>query len=212
MNQQSKEDRWLPHKIYSLFILAEARIGRYQLSKRLGISLSQARTLLKSLKDKKFVMMSENRKSHQLTERGEIYLSEMKKILHINFKHIYLGKKYTIATQDALLCINGDFITNVNTVTLRDNAVKFGAEGCTVFYKSQDSNYYLLDTYFPPLPSIMINNKVILSKLESKISKLEWKSMLIIVGTSNYKPNSFIGALGALLSLNIELFQILSQS
>ena len=176
-------------------------MGRYKLAQLLNISKAQTRVVLRKLIKAKLVEKSSQRLGHQLSSQGNEFLVKCHQFLQIPTQRIYLGRSYTIGIKDAVVCVEGTGVEQLNTVVLRDEALMNGALGCTVFLKEQSGHFFLLDAVYPPLPNTALSDRKARRKLTTTISGIPWSKIVIIVGTANHVINAQIGAIAAALLL-----------
>lgn len=121
------------HMLLALIILSQRHMGRYELAKELDLTDSSTRTLLKKLRERKLVKITSKRRGHTLTRKGKRKVERFASYLKMSFIKLDL-KDVTIAKSDALVLIHGpSFPEKLDTVQIRDDALKAGAKGCTTF-------------------------------------------------------------------------------
>ncbi len=188
--------------LYTIYLLHYHQyMGRYRLAKYLKISDAQTRTILRKLVEGKLVSKFNQRLGHQLSYLGEEVWKRCQRFLQIPSQRIHLGNKYTLGKKDAVVCVEGTGIEQLNTVVLRDESLLNGALGCTVFLKVQSGQLFLLDAVYPPLPKVTLSDRKARRKLMSTISGISWSKIVVIVGTANHVINAQIGAIAAALLL-----------
>ena len=188
--------------VYSLYLISRyGKLGRYRLAQYLGFSKDQTRTIIQHLVDLGLLEMVSPRQGHQLSAVGLQFVTECKKYLHIPMVRVYFGRDFTLGTKDAVVCLEGSGIDQLNTVVLRDEALIAGSMGCTVFFQASLGEFYLLNVIYPPLPSSPIKIRKIRSRIEKVTQGLAWEKILIIVGTADSVILAQKGALAAGLLL-----------
>ncbi len=188
--------------LYTLHLLDyHKHLGRYKLAQHLKISSAQTRAILEKLFEKGIIKKSSQRLGHKLSSRGEEVWEKIQQFVHIPSRRIHLGSNYTVGKKDAIVCIEGTGIEQLNTVVLRDESLLNGALGCTVFLKEPSGLFFLLDVIYPPLPKTTLSDRKARRKLTTIISGISWSKIVIIVGTANHVINAQIGAISAALLL-----------
>ena len=188
--------------VYSLYLFSRHQeLGRYRLAKYLGFSSDETRTIIQHLVDLRLIEKVSRRQGHQLSEPGTEFIVECQKYLHIPAVRVYFGRDFTVGTKDAVVCLEGSGIDQLNTVVLRDEALIAGSSGCTVFFQSSLSEIYLLDVIYPPLPSSPLTSRRIRNRIIKVTQGISWEKILIIVGTSDSTILAQKGALAAGLLL-----------
>lgn len=205
MSQFSKYSR--VDYIYSLYLLSRyGKLGRYRLAKYLGFSKDQTRTIIQHLVDLDLLKMVSPREGHQLSAAGLRFVTECKKYLQIPTVRVYFGRDFTLGTKDAVVCLEGSGIDQLNTVVLRDEALIAGSMGCTVFFQASLRDIYLLDVVYPPLPSSSLKARRIKNRIMKVTRGLSWEKILVIVGTADSIILAQKGALAAgLLLIPVDL-------
>lgn len=187
---------------YTLYLIGfQQNMGRYRLASALNISNSQARTILKKLETEKILERTSPRLGHILSPKGISQWKKLKQYLEIPTLRIHLGKKYTVGNKDAIACIEATGVEKLNTVSLRDEALLNGALGCTVFFKNELGEIFLLNVNYPPLPEKPLMDRILTRKINRITSTISWKKTLVIVGTADDVANAQIGAISAGLLL-----------
>ncbi len=195
---------------YTLYLIGTLRnMGRYKLARALNISNAQARTILKRLEAEKILERENPRLGHYLSPKGISLWDKFKQYLEIPTLRIHLGKKYTVGNKDAIACIEATGVENLNTVSLRDEALLNGALGCTVFLKNEFGVIFLLNVNYPPLPEKPLMDRILTRKINRITSTISWKNTLVIVGTADNVANAQIGAISAGLLLVPEELQLI---
>jgi hypothetical protein len=184
-------------------------MGRYKLARALNISNAQARTILKRLETEQILDKVNPRLGHYLSPKGVSLWNKLRQYLEIPTLRIHLGKKYTVGNKDAIACIEATGIDNLNTVSLRDEALLNGALGCTVFLKNELGKLFLLNVNYPPLPEKPLMDRILTRKINRITSTISWKKTLVIVGTADNVANAQIGAISAGLLLVPEELKII---
>ena len=188
--------------LYTLHLLHHHQhMGRYNLAKQLKISSTQTRIILEKLIEVKFIEKSSQRLGHRLSSRGKEVWYKCQQFLLIPTQRIYFGRNYTVGKKDAVVCVEGTGIEQLNTVVLRDESLLNGALGCTVFLKVQSERFYLLDALYPPLPQVALSDRKARKKLSTITMGIPWLKIVIIVGTADHVVNAQIGAISAALLL-----------
>ncbi|MGQ9788245.1 MAG: DUF4443 domain-containing protein [Candidatus Hadarchaeaceae archaeon] len=100
------------------------RIGRKQLTSKLGIGEGSVRTILDHLK--KDGLITSSKGGHALTEKGKSLLSEPQTLIQIDAGDLVIGK-ISVAT-----IIRGAANRIKRGIEQRDEAIKAGADGATV--------------------------------------------------------------------------------
>lgn len=176
-------------------------MGRYKLSHELGISNTQTRIIIKKLVNSELIERLSHRLGHQLSIRGKEVWQRCQQYLQVPTRRIYLGRNYTVGKKDAVACVEGSGIDQLNTVVLRDESLMSGALGCTVFLKEKSGLFYLLDAVYPPLPRVALLDRKVRRKLSTITMEIPWEKVVIIVGTADHVINAQIGAISAALLL-----------
>ena len=176
-------------------------MGRYKLAHELGISNTQTRIILEKLVKAELIERFSQRLGHQISSHGKEVWQRCQQYLQIPTQRIYLGQDYTIGKKDAVVCVEGSGIDQLNTVVLRDESLMSGALGCTVFLKEKSRLFYLLDAVYPPLPRVALLDRKARKKLSTITKGIPWKKIVIIVGTADHVINAQIGAISAALLL-----------
>ncbi len=188
--------------VYSLYLVCHhGKLGRYRLAKYLGFSKDQTRTIIQHLVEFGLLEMVSPRQGHQLSAVGLQFVTECKRYLHIPTVRVYFGRDFTLGTKDAVVCLEGTGIDQLNTVVLRDEALIAGSMGCTVFFQASLGEIYLLNVIYPPLPSSPLKARKIRNRIEKVTQGLSWEKILIIVGTADSIIPAQKGALAAGLLL-----------
>lgn len=180
------------------------------MSRELGISNIQTRIILEKLVKAELIERLSQRLGHQLTTQGKEVWRRCQQYVRIPTRRIYLGRNYTLGKKDAIACVEGSGIDQLNTVVLRDEALMNGALGCTIFLKTKSEHFYLLDAVYPPLPQVALLDRKARRKLSTITKGIPWEKVVIIVGTADHVVNAQIGAIAAaLLLVPVEIKQYL---
>ncbi len=180
--------------IFHLFSLHKT-LGRYKIAEYLGISNIKTRVLLYHLVSHDMLELESKRRGHRLSEAGKAFWDKIQEFMFIPNVRIHLDH-YTLAPKDAAVCLKVDALNEVSTVSLRDAAFLNGAVGCTVFLQMQE-NCYLLDSVYPPLPQEPFTDRKARQKLMRLTSSLNWRNILLIIGTGQTVIQAQLGAIGA---------------
>ena len=197
-----RQDYSLADFLYTLHLLHHHQhLGRYKLAQELRMSDVQTRIILQKLVGANLIEKSSQRRGHQLSSKGREFWLKNQHSLRIPTQRIFLGRIYTIGNKDAVVCVKGTGVKQLNTVLLRDESLLNGALGCTVFLKVQSDQFFLLDAVYPPLPQIALTDRKVKRKLTAITQNIPWQETIIIVGTADYVIDAQIGAISAALIL-----------
>ena len=156
----------------------EGRIGRYKLSKKLGLGTGTTRTLIAHLQ-KNNLIKPIPKKGHLLTEKGKKFVEYINSKI-IDIKETELGD-LTVGDCDVICHIKNASDKITNGVKQRDSAFKVGALGVTTI--KYEKNRLLI----PPSDFDLEESKPkIFKKLISLFKNIEEKDVLIIGTSSNY--------------------------
>ena len=114
------------HVRRALWLIAEhEKIGRKQLTKELGVGEGSVRTILNQLKKRKLI--SSSRGGHALTPKGKRFLGKPFEFVQIDAGDL------TVGVVDVATIVRGAARKIKRGVEQRDEAIKVGARGATVF-------------------------------------------------------------------------------
>ncbi len=201
-NSSLRQNYSLADFLYTLHLLHHHQhLGRYKLAQELRMSDVQTRIILQKLVEAKIIEKSSQRRGHRLSSGGREYWSKCQRFFRIPLQRIYLGRNYTVGNKDAIVCVQGTGVELLNTVILRDESLLNGALGCTVFLKTQTSQFFLLDAVYPPLPQVALTDRKTKRRLSAITKEIPWQMIVIIVGTADHIIDAQIGAISAALLL-----------
>ncbi|MFX0093925.1 MAG: DUF4443 domain-containing protein [Candidatus Hodarchaeota archaeon] len=121
------------HIILALILFTEQShpLGRYELSRELGLSDASTRTILKRFKEKNIIKIVSRREGHRITEEGKALGQQILAHMRLSPKSFELGD-FTVGRSSALVRLIGKNIRD-RLIQIRDAAIKAEALGCTAF-------------------------------------------------------------------------------
>ncbi len=122
----------LVHAILMLFILENGPVGRKRLSSMMDVGEGSIRSLIKRLREVGFVDVDRN--GCFLTERGKKAVRKIRKVI-IGPKKLRLD----ILGDEAYVMLVRGLKGKVNTLEIRDEAVRVGGKGAIILVKSDNS-------------------------------------------------------------------------
>jgi len=202
------------HVILALFIFGKHQkgIGRYRLEKELSIGSGTAKSLVKRLKENiKFITILSNenkRTGHVLTEKGENFLSRIKKkILFIEECDLSIVKSIIIESQNVnpyFCMIKSATKKLTNGIEQRDAAIKVGGTGAScLIYDGTNLTFPILSMSKDDDEYMKVNEEI-QKYFEEKIKLLDSsleKSDIIIIGQGNDSKKARLSALNAALTV-----------
>lgn len=167
------------HIILALILFAEqTRIGRYELSKELGLSDASTRTILKRLKERNLIELVSQREGHKITKDGMTVAQNALKHMKLSLERYNLGD-FTVGHASALVLITGQNIRD-RLIQIRDAAIKAEALGCTAFLRTEKG--FIVPGYDEE--DFLVEDPTVITYLEDLNPKVgDW----ILAGTASLK-------------------------
>ncbi|MFX1252962.1 MAG: DUF4443 domain-containing protein [Promethearchaeota archaeon] len=172
------------HIILALILFAEqTRIGRYELSKELGLSDASTRTILKRLKERNLIELVSQREGHKITKDGMTVTQNVLKHMKLSLERYNLGD-FTVGHSSALVLISGQNIRD-RLIQIRDAAIKAEALGCTAFLCTEKG--FIVPGYDEE--DFLVEDPTVITYLEALNPKVgDW----ILAGTASLKKGENI--------------------
>ncbi|OLS19875.1 MAG: hypothetical protein HeimC3_43140 [Candidatus Heimdallarchaeota archaeon LC_3] len=189
------------HILLSLYFFhTHLQGGRYSLSKFILVNESKARTIIDCLTNSNLLISSKGRAGSTLTNSGKQlcenifnYYKVLKYDQNWNLGILSVGNINSLVT----IPIDKNYEDKINVLELRDQIIKSGTIGATIFhsikkhgklesltfYKKQEENLELDENYKLAFKSLLEEIKPLLGTLEHN------KSWIIVAGTNNYNKN-----------------------
>lgn len=164
-------------------IARQNRVGRKDISEKLGVGEGSVRTILNELK--KNGLITSSRGGHSLTPKGKRALGQPPEFVQVKMGDLAVGK-VNVAT-----IVRGAASKVKRGIEQRDEAIKAGADGATVLFFKEGR--FSFPDRFLEVPKA--TSEILIKALQPK------EGDVVVIGTATDALRAEVGARAAALSL-----------